>query len=131
MKPGIALENTLTGMPDFIGSDEVITLHYGGPGKIIECLKCPNCGFSIYKNHDVNMSWNYRVMAHQGTDLVYFQIHSVYYDEDHNPTAYSSEPTIPFGESPEELKVELSLFMQALSKPVLWYGDRWPEEYKE
>jgi len=48
LEPGRAIENTLTGEPDFIGDDEVITMHYGGSGKVIPCLKCPECGYSVY-----------------------------------------------------------------------------------
>ena len=48
MKNGIAIQNTVVGVPDFIGGN-VITLSHGGPGKIIEVLKCPECGHSISK----------------------------------------------------------------------------------
>jgi hypothetical protein len=46
MKKGIAIQNTLSGVPDFIGSKEVITMSYSGPGKIIDVWKCPKCGSS-------------------------------------------------------------------------------------
>lgn len=45
MQPGVAIGQTLTGMPDFIGG-ECCTVSPGGPGKLIECLKCPECGWS-------------------------------------------------------------------------------------
>ena len=41
--------NTLTGMGDF-GDDDVSTLSYGGPGKLVNCLKCPACGHSWLPN---------------------------------------------------------------------------------
>lgn len=48
LKQGIAIENTYTGLPDFITDTYVCTLCVGGSGKLISCLKCPNCGYSIY-----------------------------------------------------------------------------------
>ena len=46
MKKGIALEQTYDGIPDFIGSKEVVTVSPSGSGKLIECWKCPKCGYS-------------------------------------------------------------------------------------
>lgn len=45
MQQGVAIAQTLTGMPDFIGG-ESCTVSPGGPGKLIECSKCPECGWS-------------------------------------------------------------------------------------
>lgn len=47
MKPGKAIEQTYTGIPDFIGGD-VVTMSPGGPGRLIDCLKCVKCGWSVY-----------------------------------------------------------------------------------
>ncbi len=50
MKPGIAMAQTLrSGFPDFIGG-QVVTMSAGGPGKLIECLKCAACGHSVTPN---------------------------------------------------------------------------------
>lgn len=47
MVKGKALAQTFTsGAPDFPGSD-VVTMSAGGPGVMIDCLKCPCCGRSI------------------------------------------------------------------------------------
>ena len=46
MKQGIAIEPTCTGMPDFPGS-KVVTMSHGGPGRLIECMKCEKCGWSV------------------------------------------------------------------------------------
>ena len=45
MKPGVAIGQTFTGMADFIGG-ECCTVSPGGPGKLVECSKCPECGWS-------------------------------------------------------------------------------------
>ena len=39
----------VAGMPDFIGDTTSYcrTMHAGGPGKLIDCLKCPCCGHSV------------------------------------------------------------------------------------
>ena len=43
------------GIPDFIGQDpndlRGQTLSAGGPGKLVDCWKCPECGFSIAKEN--------------------------------------------------------------------------------
>lgn len=49
MEPSKAIQNTLTGIPDFIGSKEVVTVSYGGKGKLIDCLKCKACGKCVTK----------------------------------------------------------------------------------
>lgn len=46
MKLGKAIMDTPTGIPDFIGSKEVVTMSPGGQGKLIDCLKCSSCGYS-------------------------------------------------------------------------------------
>ena len=46
MVRGVAIEQTSTGSPDFAGG-EVITVSPGGPGKLISCVKCVKCGFSV------------------------------------------------------------------------------------
>ena len=45
MAAGMAIESTVTGSPDFIGG-EVVTLSPGGPGKLVVCMKCIDCGYS-------------------------------------------------------------------------------------
>lgn len=46
MKQGKALMQTVSGSPDFSGG-EIVTLSPGGPGKLIDCVKCGDCGHSI------------------------------------------------------------------------------------
>ena len=48
MKKSKAIQETLvSGLPDFPGDKYGITLSAGGPGKLIECLKCDKCGHSV------------------------------------------------------------------------------------
>lgn len=47
MESGLALENTMTGVPDFPDGD-VVTVSYGGPGKLVECMKCVKCGYTVW-----------------------------------------------------------------------------------
>lgn len=47
MQPGVAIQNTLTGMPDFPGDRHAVTVSPGGPGKLIDCMKCIACGWSV------------------------------------------------------------------------------------
>lgn len=46
MKPGILMEQTYTGFPEWPGS-EIRTLSFGGPGKLVPCSKCSACGWSV------------------------------------------------------------------------------------
>ncbi len=46
MRPGKAIAQTWGGSPDFIGG-EVVTMSPGGPGRLIDCLKCARCGWSV------------------------------------------------------------------------------------
>lgn len=46
--PGRALSQTWTeGAPDFPGDNVCVTVSAGGPGRVIDCLKCPCCGHSL------------------------------------------------------------------------------------
>lgn len=48
MKTGQAMAQTFSaGRPDFPGDAHGVTMSPGGPGKLIECLKCEVCGWSV------------------------------------------------------------------------------------
>jgi len=49
MGDGQALLDELDGYPDFVGNDTLCTISPSGKAKLIECLKCPDCGFSRTK----------------------------------------------------------------------------------
>lgn len=47
MRPGIAMGQTWSaGIPDFPGQDTCVTMSPGGPGRVIDCMKCEACGWS-------------------------------------------------------------------------------------
>jgi hypothetical protein len=53
MQPGVALGQTFVGgMPDFPGEAHSTTFSPGGPGKMIDCLKCPKCGRSVTRKEE-------------------------------------------------------------------------------
>lgn len=47
MAPGKAIENTLVGIGDFGPADRVVTMSPGGPGRLVDCMKCTACGWSV------------------------------------------------------------------------------------
>ena len=42
-----AMSSTWRGVPDFPGDNYAVTLSPGGPGRLVDCLKCPECGWSV------------------------------------------------------------------------------------
>ena len=53
MNTGIATQQTYVGgLPDFIGDKHSSTFSAGGPGLVVECWKCPDCGWSMTKPQD-------------------------------------------------------------------------------
>lgn len=48
LRPGKAIEQTwVGGIGDFDMNEPGITMSAGGPGRLINCLKCDACGHSI------------------------------------------------------------------------------------
>jgi hypothetical protein len=75
------------------------------------------------------MSWNYRVFAHQYNDEVYFKVHECYYDTRGNPSSYTTNPITIEADNLEDIELEIARLQSAIHRPVLWYGDKFPEEY--
>jgi len=77
------------------------------------------------------MSWNYRVLAwEQEDEEPFLQIHSVYYHKNGKPKVYSDRGEYAGGYTIAELSQELQMMDEALDKPILWAGDKFPEEYE-
>mgnify|MGYP000430138620 CR=1 FL=1 len=80
------------------------------------------------------MTWNYRVFEtkHDGKAFAYsldgekeqpepwtsFDIREVHYNKDGEIWAYT-EAQSPYGETPEELKADISMYLEAFKKPVI------------
>lgn len=48
MRPSKAMGQTFSaGLPDFPGDKVGTTISPAGPGKLIDCLKCESCGWSV------------------------------------------------------------------------------------
>lgn len=47
MAKGVAMAQTYTGRTPNAPKDHVFTMSPGGPGQLIECLKCQRCGWSV------------------------------------------------------------------------------------
>jgi hypothetical protein len=76
------------------------------------------------------MSWNHRVLAHEFKDEIYFQVHEVYYDDEGKPHAHTANAVSIGAESLKDIKWTLNRMKEALKKPILWAGDKFPNEYK-
>ena len=69
------------------------------------------------------MSWNYRIIQKNVDEFVSFEVHEVYYRPDGSIEGWSENPVIPYGETPEELKKDLTKMLQAFEKPILTQQD--------
>lgn len=58
-------------------------------------------------------------------------IYEVYYDENNIPNSYSSNAIdLQYYEDTDSILWDLNKMLFALDKPIIWYGDKFPEEYK-
>ena len=79
---------------------------------------------------DKKHTWNHRVLAFkENTGEVYLQVTEVYYT-DGVPDSYISSPIDVYGEDISSIEWTLKKMKKCLSEPILWGGDRFPEEYK-
>lgn len=76
------------------------------------------------------MTWNVRLLAYKHEDEITLIAHEVFYDEAGAPNGHTKEPTTVRGETVEEILEYLDKVKTATEKPILWAGDRFPEEYK-
>ena len=76
------------------------------------------------------MTWNHRVLAFENKKEIRFQIHEVYYDKEGAPNGYTEKPITVNGTNLNELEWVLEQMKICIGQPILWGGDRFPEEYK-
>lgn len=83
------------------------------------------------KNKKRVSDWNYRVMAvtNEINDEIYFRIHEVYYKKG-IPNGYTVEAAVVGGDTIEVIQWSIKKLNEATLKPVLWYGEKFPGEYK-
>ena len=75
------------------------------------------------------MSWNYRILAHEDGEDMYFQIHEVHYTDD-IPHSYSTYGAPIGGESIDAIKLMLNKMIACIEEPILLAGDKFPEVYE-
>jgi hypothetical protein len=76
------------------------------------------------------MSWNHRVIATEHDGETWLAIHEVHYHED-KPYGLTAEPVPVGGNTIKGLRWTLKHMGKALKKPILWGGDKFPQEYKQ
>ena len=76
------------------------------------------------------MGWNHRILAHEDGEGMYFQIHEVYYDKEGTPNGYSTNAVSVGGDTINSITWTLNKMKECRGKPVLFAGDKFPNEYK-
>jgi hypothetical protein len=61
---------------------------------------------------------------------VFFQIHEVYYNDQNIPTGYTENGARIISEDFKGLEWTLNNMLECLKKPVLWAGEKFPQEYE-
>lgn len=79
------------------------------------------------------MTWNHRVIRYETRNLfgdpdVGYAIHEVFYDNDGNVRGMTSDPVKPWGDTKDELRLELMRMLEALNKPDLDLDERETDE---
>jgi len=76
------------------------------------------------------MGWNHRILAHKFDSGIYLQIHEVYYDKNGKIDSYTINPITVCGDDLESIKWTLDRMAECIDKPILWAGDKFPQEAK-
>jgi hypothetical protein len=77
------------------------------------------------------MGWNHRILAHEHSNEIELEIHEVYYDKDGNPNSCTKNSISVHADTLEGIKWVLERMTECADKPILYYGDKFPQEYKE
>ena len=76
------------------------------------------------------MSWNHRILAHENEyGEIYFKVHEVYY-ENNVPNGYTVNSATVESETLKGIKWTLNKMKEATKKPILWAGERFPNEFE-
>jgi len=76
------------------------------------------------------MTWNYRILAHEYKGEIYLQVHEVYYSKKSKPVKYTENAVSVGGETIGEILQVLKKMKKSWKNPILYAGDRFPNEYK-
>ena len=74
--------------------------------------------------------WNYRILVREYEEENVFSIHEVHYENNDKPILHSVDGINPQGDSIKNLKMDISLMKKAFKKPILYYGEKFPQEYE-
>ena len=75
-------------------------------------------------------TWNYRVLATKTDEGIYLQVHEVYYTNG-VPDGYTEKPITIESDTLKGIRWQISKIKKCLGEPILWAGDKFPQEYKE
>lgn len=77
--------------------------------------------------------WNHRLMLHEHEHGSVLKIHEIYYNDLGIPDSYTENgigPQVDLDEGIEGINWILDKMKECLKLPILYYGDKFPEEYK-
>jgi hypothetical protein len=83
---------------------------------------------TVFFNNQTQLSYDYRVIAHEYFGEHIFSIHAVYYDENYNPTSFAEEPVCVEEEDMIEIHALLDGMRDATLKPIL-SAKNFPDEF--
>jgi hypothetical protein len=81
-----------------------------------------------FLDNQTRLSYDIRVIAHEYFNEYIFSLHTVYYDEDHNPVSYSSTAVCVERQDIEEIHALLDKMRDATFKPIL-SAENFPNEF--
>ena len=74
------------------------------------------------------MGWNHRILAHEHRGEIELRIHEVYY-KDGKANGYTENAVSIGGEDLKAITWTLNKMKECRKKPILWAGDKFPNEY--
>ena len=75
------------------------------------------------------MSWNHRVLYFEDPNEPWFEIHEVYYDIFGKPNGYAEGGCSTHRKSMKSMRWVIKNMLKCLNRPILYGGDRFPEQY--
>jgi uncharacterized protein with NAD-binding domain and iron-sulfur cluster len=73
------------------------------------------------------MTWNYRIIKHDDGDPIYYGLHEVYYDEEHNIDMWTLEAEV-VGDSVEEIVSVLKMMLDDVKRHDLLTHSELPKK---